>query len=69
MTKSKRTSKKQKLEPQIRYEYPEFKPLATELADRVCREINERAPAIPSDMPYKAQEVLEALIEILQSRV
>ncbi len=50
-------------------QYSEFKPLAQELADHVCREINKRAPAIKSTTPYKCQAVLEELIKILQSRV
>jgi len=49
--------------------YPGQVSLAKELADKVCTEINERAPKINADTPYKQQGTLEYLIQILQSRV
>lgn len=49
--------------------YPELIALSKELADKVCIEINEKAPKIDSEMPYKQQYVLENMISILEDRV
>jgi hypothetical protein len=49
--------------------YPEFKKLVNKLADEVCTQINEEAPKIESEMPYKQQFVLEEIVRILESRI
>jgi len=49
--------------------YPEFKPLVMQLAREVAIRINAEAPKIESQMPYKAQFVLEELIRELEARV
>jgi hypothetical protein len=52
-----------------REKYPELSRLAEAIANDTCRAINERAPKVESEMPYKTQCVLEMVIEILQARV
>ena len=49
--------------------YPEFKKVVGKLASQVCKEINKEAKNIESEMPYKAQFILEELIQNLQDRV
>lgn len=50
-------------------EYPELDAEAARIADEVARMINEVVPTIESEMPYKAQYILEELIKNLESRV
>lgn len=49
--------------------YPELYEVAMRLANEVCEKINAEARAVESAMPYKAQFILEEMIEILQQRV
>lgn len=49
--------------------YPELDELAMRLAVQVCRKINVSVQSVESKMPYKAQYVLEELIEILKRSV
>lgn len=49
--------------------YPELETIADELADDVARNINARVREVDSEMPYKAQYVLEVLIRLLEERV
>lgn len=49
--------------------YPEFKKLVNEIVEEVAKKINEKAPKIKSEMPYKCQFVLEEIIQNLQDRV
>jgi len=49
--------------------YPNLDKLAAQLADELCRKINDQAPKIESEMPYKAQYTLEEIIKILEARV
>src|ERR1035441_8364460 len=49
--------------------YPELDHIAKGLAYEVSTEINKRASAVTSKMPYKAQYVLEELIKLLQQKV
>lgn len=50
-------------------QFPELDKLALELAHHVAKEINKRVKGVESKMPYKAQYVLEELIEHLQEMV
>jgi len=50
-------------------EYPELDEVAIRIADSVAKEINKVAPGIESEMPYKAQYILEEVIKDLQERV
>lgn len=49
--------------------YPEFKKLVTKLSADICKEINAESSKIKSEMPYKAQFVLEEVIRNLEARV
>jgi hypothetical protein len=49
--------------------YPELDDIAKGLAYEVSMEINKRTAAVTSEMPYKAQYVLEELIKLLQQKV
>ena len=49
--------------------YPELDEISKDLACEVPTEINKRASAVTSKMPYKAQYVLEELIKLLQQKV
>ena len=49
--------------------YPELDEISKDLACEVPTEINKRASAVTSKMPYKAQYVLEELIKFLQQKV
>lgn len=49
--------------------YPELTKVANELATQVLQAINKQAPEIESEMPYKAQFILEEVIKILKSHV
>lgn len=50
-------------------EYPELQRVSNEIAKKVFKAINEAAPKIKSEMPYKAQYILEELIKVLQDAV
>jgi hypothetical protein len=50
-------------------QYPELDKLASDLAHVVSKEINKRVRSVESKMPYKAQYVLENLIEHLKEMV
>jgi hypothetical protein len=50
-------------------QYPELDELAESIAGMVGREINKRVRSINSEMPYKAQYVLEEVIQHLQEQV
>lgn len=49
--------------------YPELSKLARELAHDLVKEINQKAPKIKSEMPYREQFVLEEIIELLKKWV
>lgn len=49
--------------------YPEFRSLVEKLKLETIAKINIKVQDIKSDMPYKAQFVLEELIRELQDRV
>jgi hypothetical protein len=49
--------------------YPEFSLLVDKIVHAVVIEINAEARKIKSEMPYKAQFVLEEVIRELQERV
>jgi hypothetical protein len=49
--------------------YPELEKLAMKLARDLGYEINRKTENLKSDMPYKAQYVLERIIDILQDAV
>lgn len=59
----------------LKNKYPELYKIALTIADDTCREINKQTEdfggfaAVESEMPYKAQWVLEEAIKILQERV
>jgi hypothetical protein len=49
--------------------YPELDAIAERVASAACRNINEGINGVESEMPYRAQYVLEKTIELLQKRV
>jgi len=49
--------------------YPELDNIAKEVERITVREINKRVELVESTMPYKAQYVLEKLIEFLEKDV
>ena len=49
--------------------YPELDEIVGKIADDACREINQRIKNIESEMPYRAQYVLEAVVRELQRRI
>ena len=49
--------------------FPELDKVSLELAHVVSKEINKRVKSIKSEMPYKAQYVLEELIRHLEEMV
>ena len=49
--------------------YPELYSISEEVAQMVATEINQRVQSVESEMPYKAQYVLEELIRILEAAV
>lgn len=49
--------------------YPELDEVARDLAIELAAKINRQVEHVPSDMPYKAQYVLEELIKWLQKAV
>ena len=49
--------------------YPELAQAAQEIADITCFIINKRAHHIESKTEYKAQGILEHVIQLLQERV
>jgi hypothetical protein len=59
----------------LKNKYPKLYKIALKIADDTCREINKQTEdfgdfaAVESEMPYKAQWVLEEAIKILQERV
>ena len=50
-------------------EYPELWEAASEIRMQVVPLINDAARSVETDMPYKAQAILESLIEQLQELV
>ena len=49
--------------------YPELDKISKDISRLVGDEINKRTDKVKSEMPYKAQYVLEKLIEILEKSV
>lgn len=49
--------------------HPELYIIARELAGKLSAEINQRAREAKDDSPYKAQGILEMVIELLQKAV
>jgi hypothetical protein len=49
--------------------YPELRECAEEIANLTAFAINQAASRTESEMPYKAQFILETVIELLQNRV
>jgi hypothetical protein len=52
-----------------RKRYPELVAIARTLTKKICEEINIQSSRAKSDMPYKAQFVLEELIKNLEKLV
>ena len=50
-------------------QYPELERVAEDITVKVALMINEAAPRIKSNMPYKAQAILERVIEKLEGKV
>jgi hypothetical protein len=50
-------------------QYPEFENAVDMITDSTCNTINDFAKSIKSEMPYKAQYLLEEVIKKLQERV
>jgi len=49
--------------------YPELDEIAAEIAIHTLKLCNSATRAVKSEMPYKAQYVLEMIIQKLESRV
>ena len=49
--------------------YPELKRIARGIAMETCKDINAQTKNVVSEMPYKAQFVLEEVIKILEAAV
>jgi len=58
-----------RINKETREQYPELDKIAKEIADSTIREINRRANNVTSEMPYKAQHILEEVIKYLQDKV
>jgi len=50
-------------------EYPELRKIVDEMTKSVAKDINKKVKNVDSEMPYKAQWVLEELIKNLQELV
>jgi hypothetical protein len=50
-------------------QYPEFEKATQIIVDEICILINDLSKDIKSEMPYKAQYLLEEVIKKLQERV
>lgn len=50
-------------------QYPELDKVAEDITIKVALMINEAAPRIKSNVPYKAQAILEQVIKKLKERV
>ena len=50
-------------------QYPELMKAAKEISYETIRKINKVAPTIKSEMPYKAQFILEEVIKNLEENV
>lgn len=53
----------------VHFDYPELNSVAQGLAGVIMSAINSIVPHVTSEMPYKAQYVLEEVIAELQKRV
>lgn len=55
----------------LRFEdqYPELDKVAEDITIKVALMINEAAPKVKSNVPYKAQAILEQVIKKLEDRV
>jgi hypothetical protein len=49
--------------------YPELDEIATEIANTVLAQCNSKTKGVKSEMPYKAQYVLEMIIQKLEAQV
>jgi len=49
--------------------YPELTSIAKEISKETCIQINTKVKDVESEMPYKAQYVLEELIKLLEEKV
>jgi hypothetical protein len=49
--------------------YPELDKIAKTISIKTCKEINKCVRDVKSEMPYKAQYVLEETIKILEKQV
>ena len=49
--------------------YPELDTIADRMCDEVCEQINAAVADVKSEMPYRAQYVLEELIRRLEKCV
>jgi hypothetical protein len=49
--------------------YPELDEIANEIACTVLAQCNTRTRNVKSEMPYKAQYVLEEIIQLLEKQV
>jgi hypothetical protein len=59
---------KQKL-PTAAQQYPELAQIAQVVADDACRAINRMSMAVTSEARYKAQCVLEMVVQALDERI
>jgi hypothetical protein len=50
-------------------QYPELDKIALKLANETIRKINKEAHQVKSEMPYKAQYILEEMIRHLEEAV
>lgn len=55
--------------PPTEKKYPELDKIVDALAKSVTDDINKQAEAVKSEMPYKAQYILEELIKKLEAAV
>lgn len=49
--------------------YPELEKVAMKIANETAKMINKETEHVKSEMPYKAQYVLEEVVKILQDRI
>lgn len=50
-------------------DFPELTKIAQQMCAEICPSINAKAEKTESNMPYKAQYILEELIELLKASV
>ncbi len=63
------SSEKRADAPGVGKKYPELDKISKKIANEVAKMINKEAANVESEMPYKAQYILETLIPILDKMV